>query len=313
MLAALLGMAGAEGAGAGDPAALLAQARAAERAGRPAEEAAACQALVALGAGGRPEQACRERLYWLAARQDPAGGWAGLAGLERTRRAEGATQRRLSLGALSGDPAVAAAVRAEASATLADLALERGAGPEALALTAAWWPGEDLPQDTRRRVGRSRAAALLAVGQAAAAQQVEDRLAVPGGSAVADQLAADRRTSLGWTSRVLAIGWALVAIPLAGLGWAGRPRPVPGGLLPLWVVGLGGLVLAAAWEPAVAWPFAALLSALVLMHLVVVGAGLALQDRPTARGLFGALSAAATVAVAFIILQRGQLLSWVGL
>ncbi|MCK6504305.1 hypothetical protein L6R53_13030, partial [Myxococcota bacterium] len=91
-----------------------------------------------------------------------------------------------------------------------------------------------------------------------------------------------------------------------------RPRPRPVGLLALGGVGLGGLLLAGAWEPAVARPFALLLLALAATHLVATGAALALVERPLAGRLLGLGSALAALATGVLGLHLGGLWGWVG-
>jgi len=289
---------------AAEPAALLEQARRAEREGRPADEVAACTELLALEAGGGPARVCEERLAWLAAREDPGGGFQGLTRLEQGRRGG-------ELEPVAQDPSVSPTVRAEASVALSSRAL---AEDPTLALhwTEAWWPGEALPAQTRVLVGRARLRALIALGREDEARAVDAALGQSSSSAQVP-LRLARREQIGRLSGLGAAAWALPSLPLALIGWRRAPRPRPLGLLPLALVGLGSLGLAVAWERSLLAPFAMLLAGLLLSHLLAAGGALALQSRPVWRGLYGLASALGTGALALFLMQRGDLLSWLGL
>jgi len=289
------------------------EARRAEREGQPAQEHAACEVVVAAARGDRAEQACHERLAVLDAQVDPGGGWEGLARLEAARRIEQPTTRRLTLGGISGDPAVARAVRAQAGAALAALALAREDPEGALNATEPWWPGEDLPETVRRRVGGLRAEALQRLNQSGGAEAIEEELPGPTQDALAPTRTDQRRRRLrGLSDGVVAV-WAIVGLPLATRGWAQRPQPRPLGLVPLAVVGGGGLVMVAVQAPELAGPFALLLATLAMVYLLSAGGALALQPRPRLRALFGLGSALATLGCIFLVLDALHLLDRVGL
>ncbi len=309
MLAALLVAAALAGPRSADDA--MAAARAAERAGQPDAERAACAVVIEQAAGTAAAQTCGERLAWLAARTDPDGGLSGLSRLEAARRtAEG---RGDALQAVAEDPSVSAVVRVEAGAALAAAELRAGRAEDALARVAG--PSEDpaLPGPVRERLLRLRARALVALGRVEDARAVE-ALLVDRPPEV-DALARQRRSArLAPVAAGLGLAWGLPALPLAAVGWWRRPRPCPLGLLPLAVFGGGGLLLSGLWEPSVAGPFAGLLALLAALHLLAAGAALALRDRPGwLRGGFSAGAGIATVSLSYLLMQRTGLLPWIGL
>lgn len=285
----LLGLTRAEGEE--PPGGWLAEARRAEREGRPEAEVEACRALLDGEGGGRGRAACTERLRWLEARRDEDGSFAGLAALEAARRGRGALE------ALVERPGTAPVVVAEARLALAREARRRGAAEEGLSWLA---PVSAPPAELERAWRQEEAALRLALGQEAP-------------SASEAQRRERRRERIGTVGAALAGAWGLLALPLAVRGWAGRPRALPLGLVPLLLTGLFGLGLVVAWEARLGPGVALGLGLLLLSHLLAAGGALALARRPRLRALFGAASALGTLGLALAIGHRQGLLPWVGL
>ncbi|MCB9780701.1 MAG: hypothetical protein H6742_19190 [Alphaproteobacteria bacterium] len=303
----------------------LAAARAAERAGDPATEWEACEAVLAFGEE-RHRRSCEGRIELLDDYRDQDGGFDDLSALERARRAPD-EEKAAAFEALEADEGRAAPVRAAAATWLVKEAIDADDLDLALAVSDRWWAPEAttdglaalaLPERDARRHARLRVRLLFALGRSDDAHAVESLLGAATARAPAiGELAAletaRTRSRLGILGRGVLAAWLLVALPLAVRGWLRRPRPALRGLVPLGVVGLGGLALAAAWAPEVAAPFLALLGVLVGTHLLSAGGAAALRDRPMWTGLFGLASGLATLAAAAVVLDRAGLWPWVGL
>ncbi len=305
-----------------DPDVLLQEARAAERAGDPAAEHAACTQLLAETTQGRGARVCERRLARLALRRDADGSFDGIAALgavRRSRDTQPVEAARAQVAALVEDADVAAQVRDEAALWLAEEALdERGDAADALQWTTPLWEKlrEEPASTTRSAAADLHGRALLASGDVAGARAV-DAAAAPVRSSVPREglplaLAERRRGHLQAASWLSLVAFGGLAAPLAGATLRSGPRPTPRGLVPLAVACLGAGALAAAQDRATLPVFGVLLIVFGCVH--VLAAGALARPRSTAlRLLVRALTALATLGGAFLVLEGFSLLDGVGL
>ncbi len=197
---------------------------------------------------------CRGRLAWLAARRDPAGGWAGAEALERARRAPDPQV----VSELAGDPAVSEVVRADAACAVARNLRDPAA---AWALLAPWVAVRDrMPEEVRRPLIELGARALLALGRDAEARALAPRSVRPVAQARRE---AQGAVVGGTVAAVFAVAIAPRALRHRRLGHGG------------WILTLIGLVAAALAEGyarGAGWRIAAVTAALVPFHLLCAAA-----------------------------------------
>ena len=258
------------------PAARLAEARAAERAGAPAEERAACLALIAGWPEAPEARPCRARLDQLQRRADLDGGLDDLQLLTDVQRGRAPPA---ALDALARWPGHAPDLAVEAALLLAQNDAQRGDAEAVSARLAPLWAalGGEVALDpaVRLRLGERLAAAWAAQGEEARAAAIFAAKEPPRSARPLEgaPLARARRRDQG-ADRGAGLVAALGALGLAWRGRLGAPRglgpPMGAGLL-LGITVLCAL-LAGAWEPGLAAPTAALGLGLVAAHLLAARA-----------------------------------------
>lgn len=305
---------------AGDDAdAWIRTARAAERAGDPAAERAACEALVRTFPDDRSTPACAQRLAWIAARADTDGGLVGLEGvlnLQREAHALSPEQVEARARALLGTPGLSEVLAAELWLRVARSAASRGDPEEALRAAAQGLALPGIPEPVTRQLRGVEAAALAASGRAEEALAVEQqagllRSARPQEGA-ALVLRERRRSALGWASWAAVAVFGAISTPLAARGWSRAPRPRPMGLVPLTLAILGAAVLAGARDANAGLAALALWPPLAALHLLSAGAAIG-RVHCAVRLLIGIMAGLASAGACFLVLQRFGLLGTVGL
>ncbi|MCB9682962.1 MAG: hypothetical protein H6733_15965 [Alphaproteobacteria bacterium] len=291
----------------------------AERRGDPAEAVAACTEAVDVLPTGPRAQRCVDRLAFLAARRDTDGSYAGWQELEAVRRARRSLTQAEARGrviALLSREGIAASTVAEATIWLASEALDMDGDPQrALDVIAPLYARRaSLADALRKRTVMLQARALAELGRSEEALGVETEIAVaapmprptPVQAVMHDQAVGRRNVA----AAAILLGFAILAAPLAVRG--ARRRPVPMGLVPLW------LAIGLAWWVAESWDVGAGRALLPMgagftgVHLLAVLARTA--DAPAVlRGLVAFAAAAATFAVAWLALAFTGTLGWVGL
>lgn len=223
----------------------LATARAAQRAGDPAAEAAACAQVVDEGDNARGVAACSRRLAWLEARRDDDGTWTGLVLLEAARRGDAPPA---SIEALPDQPGISPMVVLDAELWVARQDLYAGEVDATVARTTRLWAAVEATPAAPgwREIAALHAKALARAGRMDEADAVEALLA-DRRSARPREGVTEERVRRRWRRVLLAARLAVGLGVAASLPFAWRARRARGrheGLMALWVVGGGLGVLA---------------------------------------------------------------------
>lgn len=269
------------------PADRLAEARAAERAGAPEAERAACTALIDGWPAAPEARPCRARLAHLARRADPDGGLGDLQALIEVQRGRAPRSALLPLAAWPGH---APDLAVEAALMIAEDDVQRGDLEAVAARLAPLWaalgaPGA-LEPALRLRLSERLAAAWAAQGEGDRAEALTAAVAPPRSARPQEgaPLAAARRRG----RQIDALAGLTAGLGALGLAWRGR-RGGPAGVGPPMggavLLGIGALcaALAGAWEASALLPVAALALGLSLAHLLAARALSAAAPPPALR------------------------------
>jgi hypothetical protein len=265
----------------------------AEREARPADAVAACQEAIAALPEGPAAARCGRRVAWLEARRDPDGTWSAWIALEAARRTPDRAAARALVDALRAREQISEAVALEAALWVADDALRRGSGAEAVSVLSSWYERRlSFEEDAREAVAQTYSRALAMAGRVeearAAEAEVRVATAAPRPTPVDAVVAARWRADGEVAARSGLVGFAAVA--LARAAWVRGPAGPPWGAVPLVVLAAAVWALAEAWEAGAGRPVPGMTAALVGVHL------LAWAGRAGHGAAGWALSAAAAVA-----------------
>lgn len=299
---------------------LLEASRQAGREGRPADEAAACEALLDHpDASARGRRTCTARLAWLDARRDADGSLASLATLEALRRgsAGAAGEGEARARALLEAPGTAPRVRREARLWLARrLDAEHDDPAGVLALTEPVLAELDAAEPADQLLGELHVTALARLGrepEARAAQALLDRprSATPQ-EGLALVLREQRRDRLDRASGAVLGLFAVLSVPLTGLALRRRRLARPRGLVTWAACLLATLALVGAWDRSVLPGLMGLGLALALVQVLALGLLTASPPGPL-RGAARLLAALAALACLWLGLHAADLLGYLGL
>ena len=295
-------------------------ARAAETDGRFDDAVADCRQAVAAAPTGPRTPNCQRRIAFLEARRDLDGTFRTWSALESVRRRWRTDDQGVLAAEVDALRPSALAVRAEVAIWIARDALSRRDDPAAaLAATdlvyadSAAFVAENA---LWRQVVELRAVSLARLGQVDAAREVEAavKFEAPGAerpTAVDQVVLARRREVLAWFSWASVLLFGSAGLPLAVRGL--RLRPVPRGLVPVGVAGIGTWLVATGWDSSAAVGVPRMIAGLAGVHIVSLGALLALRERPRVQWAMRLAAALASVAVGYLALWSTGTLPWVGL
>jgi hypothetical protein len=291
----------------------------AERSERIADAVAACTAAIELLPDGPRAPRCRERLVFLAARQDADGSWRSWERLQRVRdgwRRRPYAESRDEVTAMLAAEGVALATRAEGTLWLARDSLDRLGAPElALSLSSALYADRArLEPALRTTTVLLHAEALAKLGRIDEALGVEAEVRVAAAhprptpvDEVAWRATLDRAGSVAAAAIAL---WSAAAVPAAIVAVRrGVGRPGLGGLGILAAVAIPTWAIVHAWDDGADDGLPPMLAAFVAIHLVSALARGATSG--AARAGLGVLAALATAAAAFLALDASRTLAWV--